>query len=185
MSVAPDRPLSLLFVCTANICRSAFAERMTRHLLRGDPSVQVLSAGTHGWVDEPVDSALAAELTGRGVDSADFTSRRLTMQMVDEADLVLTAARSHRQFILDDRPEAVWRVYTLGQFARTIDDVPAELTGFDLLRACRKAHKPATAEDDIVDPYQRGPEAAATSARHIEDLLTRIVPRLTATSPHP
>jgi protein-tyrosine-phosphatase len=62
MSVAPegDRPLRVLFVCTSNICRSAFAERMARHLLRGDPSVEVLSADTHRWIDEPVDSALAA-----------------------------------------------------------------------------------------------------------------------------
>ena len=172
------RPLSVLFVCTANICRSAFAEHMARHLLGEDPSVRLMSAGTHGWVDKPVDAALAAELVTRGIDHQDFASRRLTMQMVDEADLVLTATRSHRQFILDDRPEAVWRVYTLGQFARTIADVPDDLTGFELLRACRKAHKPATDEDDVADPYQQGPEAAAASAQHIERLLQQIIPRL-------
>jgi sulfate adenylyltransferase len=87
---------------------------------------------------------------------------------------------SHRQFILDDRPEAVWRVYTIGQFARTIADLPDDLRGFDLLRACRKTHKPATREDDVVDPYERGPEAAATAAAHIERLLNEIIPRLTS-----
>jgi sulfate adenylyltransferase len=176
----PDRPLSLLFVCTANICRSAFAEQMTRHLVADDPSVQVMSAGTHGWVDQPVNPPLANELTTRGIVADGFASRTLTMQMVDEADLVLTAAMSHRQFILDDRPEAVWRVYTIGQFARTIADLPDDLRGFDLLRACRKTHKPATREDDVVDPYERGPEAAATAAAHIERLLNEIIPRLTS-----
>jgi sulfate adenylyltransferase len=87
---------------------------------------------------------------------------------------------SHRQFILDDRPEKVWRVYTLGQFARTIEDLPDDLRGFDLLKACRTTHKPATPEDDVVDPYQRGDEAAAAAAEHIERLLRQIMPRLTA-----
>ncbi|HET6624921.1 MAG TPA: hypothetical protein VFG63_00895 [Nocardioidaceae bacterium] len=178
----PTGPLKLLFVCTANICRSAFAEQLARRLAQDDPSVQVMSAGTHGWVDEPVNAPLAAELVSRGIDPDGFASRRLTMQMVDEADLVLTAARSHRQFILDDRPGAVWRVYTISQFARTIADLPEELHGFELLAACRKAHKPATPEDDVVDPYNRGPEAAAAAAQHLERLLTQIIPRLAATS---
>lgn len=191
MSVAgsPDtadaRSLSVLFVCTANICRSAFAERMARHLVGEDPSVRVMSAGTHGWTEQPLNAPLAAELGTRGVPHEGFASRRLTMQMVDEADLVLTAAMSHRQFILDDRPGAVWRVYTLGQFARTIDGVPDGLRGLDLLRACRTAHRPATREDDVVDPYERGSEAASTAAEHIERLLRQIIPRLQAGSAGP
>jgi sulfate adenylyltransferase len=174
------KPLEVLFVCTANICRSAFAEHLARHLVADDPSVRVRSAGTHGWVDQPVNPPLANELTSRGIESGAFASRALTMRMVDDADLVLTAAMSHRQFILDDRPEKVWRVYTLGQFARTIEDLPDDLRGFDLLKACRTTHKPATPEDDVVDPYQRGDEAAAAAAEHIERLLRQIMPRLTA-----
>lgn len=171
-------PLTVLFVCTANICRSAFAQQAARHLAGDHPGLRLVSAGTHGWTDHPVEDTLAAELTRRGIAADGFASRPLTMAMVDEADLVLTMSRQHRQFILDDRPGAVWRVYTLGQFARTIAGVPDDLTGRDLLAACRGAHKPATAEDDVADPYRQGPEAAATAADHIERLLRQIVPRL-------
>ena len=61
--------MSVLFVCTANICRSAFAERWAGHLLGGDTSVGVASAGTHGYVDAPMDPPMAEELQARGADA--------------------------------------------------------------------------------------------------------------------
>ncbi|HET8717507.1 MAG TPA: hypothetical protein VFM50_07115, partial [Nocardioidaceae bacterium] len=143
-------PLRVLFVCTANICRSAYAEQLARHLLdqsvgrdggaddTANDSVAFTSAGTHGWTDHPVEAAMATELSRRGVSADGFASRPMTMRMVDEADLVLTAARSHRQFILDDRPAAVWRTFTVGQFARIVDELPEELTGRELIAGCRR-----------------------------------------------
>jgi protein-tyrosine-phosphatase len=194
-------PLRVLIVCTANICRSAYAEQLGRHLLReaaselrvsedvvlpgtpdGNPPVEppvvFESAGTHGWTDHPVEAEMAAQLTRRGVPPDGFASRPLTMGMVDAADLVLTADRSHRQFVLDDRPAAVWRTFTLAQFARTISELPDGLTGRELIAACRRVHRPATADDEVADPYRRGPEAAAEAADQIERLLREIVPRL-------
>lgn len=168
----------MLFVCTANICRSAFAQQLAQHLLGDDTSIRVASAGTHGWVDHPVDEPMAAELEARGATADGFASRALSMSMVDRADLVLTAAMSHRQFILDDRPTAVWRTFTLGQFARILPDVPAEARGRQVLAACRAVHRPATARDDVADPFRRGPEAAAVAAKHIDAMLRQILPRL-------
>jgi sulfate adenylyltransferase len=173
-----DRPISVLLVCTANICRSAFAERLARHHLGDDASVVVTSAGTHGWDEHPVEDLMAAELDRRGVAAEGFSSRPLTMAMVDAADLVLTMDSRHRQFILDDRPEAVWRVFTLGQFARVVADLPADLHGRDLLAGLRGVHKPATPDDDVPDPYRRGPDAAAEAASRIDDLIGQALPRL-------
>ena len=167
---------SVLFVWTANIARSAFAEQLARSLV-GD-RLELASAGTHGLVDQPIDPPMADELRARGVEPDGFRSRPLTMAMVDGADLVLTTGMVHRQFILDDRPAAVWRTYTLGQFARTVAGVPDELHGADLIRACRDAHKPAQPGDDVVDPHGRGPAAAAAAAEHLERLLREVIPRL-------
>ncbi len=179
VSDVPDEsPLRLLFVCTANICRSAYAEVLGRHLLGDDPTVVVASAGTRGWHDRPMDDAMAATLVRRSVDPAGFRSRKLTMRMVERADLVLTAAVSHRSFILDDRPEVFRRLFTLGQFDRTLDDVPADLRGRDLVAAAGGALVPATREDDVRDPYGRGPDAAEAAAAHLESLLARCLPRL-------
>lgn len=173
-------PIRLLFVCTANICRSAFAEVLARHLLGGSAAVQVGSAGTHGWRDHPMDEEMAATLTARGVDPSGYRSRRLTMRMVEESDLVLTAEVAHRAFILDDRPGVFRRLFTLGQFDRTLDDVPDEVRGRDLLSAAARTLRPAAVEDDVADPYRRGPEAAESAARQIEGLLARFLPRLSA-----
>jgi sulfate adenylyltransferase len=171
-------PIRLLFVCTANICRSAYAEVLARHLLGGDPTVEVASAGTHGWRDHAMDEEMATTLVARDIDPTGYRSRRLTMRMVEEADLVLTAEVAHRRFILDDRPGVFRRLFTLGQFDRTLDDVPDDLRGRDLVAAAGKGLWPAAVEDDVQDPYRRGPEAAAVAAQHIETLLTRFLPRL-------
>ncbi len=171
-------PISVLFVCTANICRSAYAEVMARHLLRDDESVEVSSAGIHGFVDHPVEDEMAAQLAGRGVDGGEFRSRRLTMRMVDEADLVLTAELSHRSFILDDRPAAFRKLFTLGQFDAVLGGLGEDLAGRDLLSAAGSGLKPARAEDDVPDPYRRGPAAAAAAADHLDRLLVPALHRL-------
>jgi protein-tyrosine-phosphatase len=166
----------VLFVCTANICRSAYAEVRTAR--RGLDGVVVGSAGTHGWVDHPIDPPMAAELERRGLDPSGFRSRRLTPTMLDRADVVLTATAAHRTFVLQERPGAIRRAFSLGQLAAAIDEVPGDLTGQDLLAAARRVRATAVADDDVADPFGHGPEAAAAAAAHIDDLLDRILPRL-------
>ncbi|MGN6574696.1 MAG: hypothetical protein ACTHKG_03325 [Nocardioides sp.] len=191
---APGRPtlgrmaegaLRVVFVCTANICRSAYAELMAGHLLDGDPTVVVSSAGTHGFRDHAMDPPMADQLRARGVDPEAFRSRPLTMRMVEQADLVLTAESVHRQFILDDRPEVFRRVFTLGQFARTLDSVADDgdlrgVRGLDLFGSLRGRYRPAEAADDLADPFRRGELAAAAAATRLDDLLRVVVPRLRA-----
>lgn len=171
-------PIRVLFVCTANICRSAYAEIRARHLLGGDPSAEVASAGVHGFPDHPLEEEMAAQLASRGVDGSAFRSRRLTLAMVDEADLVLTAEVRHRSFILDDRPAAFRKVFTLGQLDSVVATLSPELVGRDLLAGAAAALRPARAEDDVPDPYRRGPEAASAAAEHLDRLLAPLVQRL-------
>lgn len=172
-------PFRLLFVCTANIARSAYADVLARHLLAGDVSVEISSAGTHGFVGEPVDPPMAEELRARQVDPGGFRSRRLTMSMVERADLVLTAEVMHRQFILDERPELFRKVFTLGQMARTLDAAgPLEAQGRDLVRGLRSSFQAAVPADDVADPYGRGREAASRTAAQLELLVQRVVPAL-------
>ncbi|HEU4511501.1 MAG TPA: hypothetical protein VFR87_00190 [Nocardioidaceae bacterium] len=166
----------ILFVCTANICRSAYAELRTAQ--RGVEGLEVSSAGTHGWIDHPMDRPMAAELRARGVDPSGFRSRRLTKGMVDEADVVLTATAAHRTFVLQELPTAVRRTFSLGQLAAALEAVPAGVSGQELLAAARRARATAVSDDDVADPFGRGQEAAAAAAAHIDELLDRLLPRL-------
>ncbi len=177
---ADEGPVRVLFVCTANICRSAYAEALARHLLAGDPTVEVASAGTLGWTDQPMDAEMAAVLAERSVDPAGHRSRRLTPAMVDEADLVLTAEVAHRAWVLEQRPAAFRRVLTLGQLAATFEDLDPDLRGRDLLDAAARALRPAVPGDDVADPYRRGRAAAEAAADQIETLLGRFLHRLSS-----
>lgn len=167
----------VLFVCTANISRSPFAEHAARELVdRQGLEVRVASAGTHGWDAHPVDVEMAAELDTRNLDHTGFRSRRLAGEHVQQADLVLTMEAAQRTYVLQEWPAAVRRVYTLGQLARALPSVDDSLTGVALLKEIRRVQPAARAEDDIADPYGRGAEAAATAAGQIEQLLARVVP---------
>lgn len=63
-----DVPLRVVFVCTANICRSAYASVRAAQLFGEGAAVEVSSAGTHGWIDQPTDEPIATELRARGAD---------------------------------------------------------------------------------------------------------------------
>jgi sulfate adenylyltransferase len=169
-------PVDVLFVCTANICRSAFAEELVRH--KAVPGIQAGSAGTHGWRDHPVDEHMAHELRERGADPSGFRSRRLTRPMIDAADVILTAEAAHRTFVLQERPAAMRKVFSLGQFAAAADEVDPALTGRELLVAVHRARSTADPAHDVADPFRRGPEAARDAAAQLAELVGVILPRL-------
>lgn len=166
----------LLFVCTANICRSAYAEVRTAMLA---PALSVGSAGVQGWVDKAMDAPMAAELTARGGDPSAFRSRRLTIPMLRGARLVLTAEARHRSVILDDLPATHARAFTLGQFAALVREAPDGVRGDGLVAWVASLRRPVDARLDIPDPYRRGPEAAARAAALIDEHLAVVLPLLT------
>ena len=165
-----ETPLRVLFVCTANICRSPFMELTARHLA-GSAPIEFRSAGTHGFSDHPMNPEMAVTLAPRGVTGEqDFRSRPLTKTELDWADVVLTAEAEHRRFILDDHPALFRKVFTLGQFVESLvgqDD----LYGREVLAAVGAHRTTASSDLDVSDPYRRGPEACERAAAHIESLL--------------
>ena len=58
----------MLFVCTANICRSPYLELRARQLLGPDAGVEVSSAGTHGFDAAPVSDTMEAEFARWGTE---------------------------------------------------------------------------------------------------------------------
>ena len=178
--VETSRPLRVLFVCTANISRSPFMELTARRLAGENADIVFESAGTRGFTDREMDEAMVP-LLAAGIDGAAFRSRPLTRQLLDEADLVLTAEASHRSFILDDFPGLFRKVFTLGQAAAAIERIgPDSLPREELLR--RLAETRGSADNDVADPYRRGPEAAQRAADLITELLGVVVPALTRRS---
>ncbi len=175
-------PLKVLFVCTANICRSPAMELIARDLA-GSADVVFSSAGTHARTGHPMNSEMAATLPAGAADG--FRSRHLTAAVLTDADLVLTAEQVHRRHILDDFPQLHRQVFTLGQFAASLPDADltgADLTGADLVTAAGHRRAAAAPEHDVGDPYRRGRAAAERATATITAMLSVIVPRLTVPS---
>jgi sulfate adenylyltransferase len=177
-SLGADAPLKVLFVCTANICRSPYMELTARRLLPDETDIVFSSAGTRGFDAAEMDAEMAARLGG-GTGSDGFRSRPLTRELLEDADLVLTAEASHRAFILDEQPGLFRKVFTLGQAAAALRRLGSALPREELLSRLAQARGNADAELDVADPYRRGPEAAAETAAKIDRLLGEILPALT------
>jgi protein-tyrosine-phosphatase len=170
-----SEPLRVLFVCTANISRSPFLELTARSLAGEGSGVEFASAGTHGFDARAMDEAMVPLLPSGA--AAEHASRRLTREIMAEADVVLTAEAAHRTFILEEFPQHFRKVFTVGQFAASVADHP-DLRGRALVEAAAARRTAARPEHDIADPYRRGDVAAATAADTMSRMLSVIVPRL-------
>lgn len=173
-------PSLALFVCTGNICRSAYAERLAalRAEEFGLTGWSFASAGIGAMVGSSMDELMAAELQARGGDPADFVSRQMSRAIVQEATLILPMEKFHRQVILDDFPAMVRRVHTAGQLAAVSQSLPDEVVGEEYLAAVQADRSPTRSRYDVEDPYRKGPQKAAEVAQLLDRHVTAITARL-------
>jgi protein-tyrosine phosphatase len=186
---------AILFVCTGNICRSPFAELVTRHLLaerlRPDDAARfaVGSAGTHAFALRGMDPLTRAELTRWGVDgvaAAGHVSRLLDGRTAGSANLILTAERWHRAHAVSLCPSALRYTFCLREFCRLLAGVGPGPAGMDPVTSASAAvtaaarHRgmvpPVTAADDAVaDPFGGLSQVHHATATAIGTLVREIV----------
>ncbi|MBV5295055.1 MAG: low molecular weight phosphotyrosine protein phosphatase [Curvibacter lanceolatus] len=94
-----NHPLSLLFVCMGNICRSPTAESVMRHKVQAlglASQVQVDSAGTHAYhVGSAPDPRSQAHAARRGYDMAGQRARQVAPADFARHDLILAMDRAN------------------------------------------------------------------------------------------
>jgi protein-tyrosine phosphatase len=159
----------VLFVCTANKCRSPIAEYLLREALvqhwgaSAAGRWEITSAGVNAGNGRPMDPKAQEVLAERGIEAAEFITRRLTPTLAHGADLILTATREHRGQVALLEPSVLSRMFTVNQFGYLLStDGPADSplidSGFGLIGAARagRSQLPArTDDDDIADPVGR------------------------------
>jgi protein-tyrosine phosphatase len=190
---APRIAPEILFVCTGNICRSAYAEKALALALSEGGNrwgVTSASAGTHGLTGEGMDPVTESLAARRGVDTR-HTARRLSEEIVEEGGVVLAMTREHRDFVLARVPRATRRVYTLAEFSRCLEllgNAPAEPAPEDLGELVRRvaavrSRVALTEEDDVVDPHRREAAVHEAALDRIDALLGPLAAALGDSAP--
>lgn len=120
-----------------------FLKKMLKEKINHSLRIQVLSAGlnAYGW---PITKEAAETMKKEGIDISGFRSQRLSKELVDSADLVLTMEKSHKDTILSLFPQYAHKIFTLKEFAGKTENI------------------------DISDPYGCGPEIYKLCAREIK-----------------
>jgi len=123
---------SVLFVCTANICRSPMVEGLMHAKVQkagdGDKWL-VQSAGV--WADSGYPAAVNTlnVLAARGIDLRSHRSQPITVELVDSFNLILVMERNHKEALRAAFPKYSNKIYMLSEMVDMESDVVDPIGG--------------------------------------------------------
>lgn len=174
---------SILFVCTGNICRSAYGHHHLAHLLHSavPGAFEVRSAGTgiNPRLRVPEEIRALADPTVLS-DLESHEPRTAFEPLVCDAQLILTATTHHSDVLIDQTPAAHSKTFTVLEFAALAPRAADPSSLKDLvskthaLRAGRSKTERRSAEFDIPDPYGRDEAAYRAMADQLQPAIDTI-----------
>lgn len=163
----------ILFVCRANICRSAMAERLARRV-----GIAAESAGTHAVPGSAMAEHAQSVLLEHGADPAGFAGRRVEAGLLTGAEIVLAATRAERAHCVTLAPATAARTFTLRQFGRYLAALPPGPTALEQIGRVRGRSQPGSPfDDDLGDPYGGPIEGFRECAAIINGIVSLLADR--------
>ena len=146
----------VLFVCTANICRSPMAAAILNALAEDEAMlVRAESAGVAALSERPMAPNAEAALREIGIPSGDHRARQVNETMLREADLVLTMGPRHTAELRRLLGEISTEVHTLPEYVAGIPN-----------------------NEEIPDPYGSAMIAYRASVQQLLESVSLVVKRL-------
>ncbi|MGI6084061.1 MAG: low molecular weight protein arginine phosphatase [Acetivibrionales bacterium] len=148
----------IIFVCTGNTCRSPMAEAIFKDIIKEkgiDENFEVSSAGVYAFDGDPA-SYQAIEVMKKefGIDIKTHRAKVLDDLDIENADLILTMTKRHREMIVDIYPEWSSKVHVLKEFAGIEGDT------------------------DVIDPFGQDYYGYKNCAEEIEGLLLEVLDKI-------
>jgi protein-tyrosine phosphatase len=188
--MAAGSAFNILAVCTANLCRSPMIEWLLRARLEAAGiDWTVRSAGTEATDDGPMHQLTLRVLQSRSIVPTNWNSRALSPDLIEQADLVLTAEHYHRGRVVYLAPVSAGRTFLLRQFARYCTVSPpvsahdSRQLGRGLLHQVARDRgdlqpiSPASEaiRDPIGHPYRYFKRCAAEIEQALDQIMTAVV----------
>lgn len=176
----------VLFVCTANVCRSPMAEALLRASAerRGAGGVVIASsAGVRARPGSPAAPEMQSIARDWALDLTRHRSRQASPVAVDAASLVVTMERHQRGVVARLAPNAIPRTFTLAEVSSLLDIGPPadpSSTSAELVAAWDRARSHVRTDvHDIEDPYGGPPAAYRATAEllqwHVDRLARALI----------
>ena len=114
-----NKRINILFVCTANVCRSVMAEAIFKSIWakKGRGDVNVKSAGISAFSHSPPSKNTVEIMKKRGINVQSHLSRKVTAELVDESDVIFVMEKGHKYYLTGFYPLAQNKVWLLKEFS--------------------------------------------------------------------